>query len=116
MPNPSDDKDPESLYSGINPGTFGNEEQTEGVKEEKRKQKEQTAELIPLAADIHAFLEEEKRAIGDVRSYLKDQKSTGEEILAEFRAREIYIGYLTRFETWMNNRLQKKQQNNLPRN
>ena len=103
-----DDKDVESLHTGLRP-TFGNEEQTEGVKAEKLKQKEQRSALTPLAQDIRGYIKEEILAVGDVRSYLKEQKGSSQAIMDEFRARELYLGYLMRFEAWLTNRLQQKQ-------
>lgn len=107
----NDDRDPESLYSGLmGPAvsTFGNEEQTDSVKDEILKRKEQSTALTPLAEDIKKYIDEEKMAIGDVRSYLAKTHDP-EEIKDEFRAREIYLEFLTRFDTWMQNRLAKKQ-------
>lgn len=104
------DFDPDALHTGGSSAIFGNEEQSESTKVEKDKQRRQHNELIPHANDILNYIQEEKSAIADIRAYIKElgPKATKTALMDEYRARELYLGYLERFEKWMILRIAKK--------
>ena len=117
---PSPDDDSDIPYSGGSSAMFLNDplvnpdkESTKKKEEQERKQRQQRSDLLPVAKDIYDFLDKERAAIADIRSYLGQLPpgTTGLQIKDEYRAREIYMGYLERFEAWMTNRLSKTPAN-----
>lgn len=81
--------------------TFGNEGIDDTKVEAIREQQDAIRELMPNVEAIRTAIDEEIKAISDIRSY---QKTVGElttakkreAFLDEMRARELYIGFLTR--------------------
>ena len=109
--------DPEIPYSGGSSAAFVNDELNKPAEEEKKKQRQQRSDLLPVAKDIFTFLNEETAALADIRAYIHTlgEKPNAEELIAEYRARELYVNYLKRFELWMVNRLSKTPANQLKR-
>ena len=101
--------DPEIPYSGGSSAAFINDDLNKPAEKEKKKKVQQRSDLLPVATDIFTFLNEERAAVGDIRSYLTKLPpgASAVQIKDEYRARELYYGYLNRFELWMTNRLSK---------
>lgn len=106
--NASED-DPELPYSGGSSAAFINDVPNKTADVLKKAQRQQRSDLLPVADDIFMFLNEERDAIKDIRAYIKTlgDSPNKEKLMAEYRARELYMNYLGRFELWMVNRLQK---------
>lgn len=103
------DEDPELPYSGGSSSSFINDDLNAPAEKIKRKQRQERSDLLPVAKDIFAFINEERTAIADIRAYMNTLGASPDKdkLMAEYRARELYITYLGRFETWMLNRLSK---------
>ena len=92
------------LYSGVQV-VIGNEAPIQQVQEEVDKQK---GELAKFRADyelLSGLIQAERTAIADVRSYLTKNIKSGEAIQAEFRARELYLDFLTRLDNLLRDSL-----------
>jgi hypothetical protein len=78
--------------------TFGNETVQPDKIEAISEQKQQLAELLPGVEHIIDACKAEIEAISDIRAYIKElgPNPPDEAIRAEYRARELYIGYLNR--------------------
>jgi hypothetical protein len=107
--NSPDFDDPDMPFTGGSSAAFVNDELNKPAEKVKEDAKRQRNELLPVAADILQFIQSEKTAIADIRAYMKElgSKPSAAKISEEYRARELYIGYLGRFEQWMINRLSK---------
>lgn len=108
--------DPEIPYSGGSSTSFINDALPQpGADKVKREQRKHRSDLLPVAEDIFKFLEAERTAVGDFRSYMTKLPpgTSGLEIKDEYRARELYFNYLGRFESWVINRLSKTPANKI---
>lgn len=103
------DDDPDMPYSGGSSAAFVNDDLNRPAEKVKQEHRRQRSELLPVANDIFKFVDEEKFAVGDIRSYMSKLPpgTSGIEIKDEYRGRELYLGFLGRFEQWMENRLSK---------
>ena len=115
--NANEGDDPDIPYSGGSSAAFVNDSLNKPADAEKRKQRQQRSDLLPVAEDFFKFLNAERAAVGDLRSYMAKLPpgTSGVQIKDEYRARELYYGYLERFEQWMVNRLSKTPANKLRR-
>lgn len=109
--------DPDIPYSGGSSSAFVNDNLNKSADTEKRKQRQQRSDLLPVAQDIFDFLNEERAAVGDIRSYMSTLPpgTNGLQIKDEYRSRELYLNYLGRFEQWIINRLSKTPANKIRR-
>lgn len=87
-------QDDSDLYTGM----MGNDVNPPAVDKEIEQQKDAAATVAPSADIILTILEAERDAVSDIRSYLQEDRD-GEKIKDEFRARELYLGFLSRLET-----------------
>lgn len=104
-----------SLHTGIRPAptVLGNEnQQSEQVKKEMLEQSNEARALVPIAKTVSDFIAKERDDIKEFHSYLKSllvrkggKQPKKEDIEAEFRAREIYLGMLDRFESKIQGRV-----------
>jgi hypothetical protein len=97
-----------NMYTGASSGTvFGNEEQPAEVKEMREEEDKRLQELLPSLEIIFEFVNNEKQAIVDIRAYMKTlgEKPSASAIQDEYRARELYIGFLDRFQINVQNQL-----------
>lgn len=103
------DEDPEIPFSGGSSAAFRNDDLNRSAKETIEQQKRQRNELLPVAEDLFAIIRKEIEAIGDIRSYRKTlgEKPGAKDFEAEYRARELYVEYLERFQGLLFNRLSK---------
>lgn len=95
--------------SGVEP-TFGNEEQSPEQTEAINEQQRQLAELLPSVQHIIDACDDEIDAISDIRSYKKDIGELTTEVkrqafMDEMRARELYIAYIERLKTSIQERI-----------
>lgn len=102
------------LHTGIVPGDemFGNEKDSTDVQEQKEEQQAVLEALLPSVEVMKHFVDEEEEAIADIRSYLTKlpDNPDGQRIQDEFRARELYIGFLRRFRSEMIRRVTDYQE------
>lgn len=95
------------------PTVFGNEnQQSDKVKAEIQKQEQEARELLPVATTVSEFIAEERKDIERYHSYMASimsrngaKQPKGDEIAAEFRAREIFLAMLERFEKKIEGRI-----------
>lgn len=80
--------------------TFGNEDESAEQKEEIAEQQKQLAELLPSVQNIIDTCDAEIEAVADMRAYMKSLGADPKEnvIKDEYRARELYIGFLERLK------------------
>lgn len=102
--------DPENLYTGVS-SAFENEQPTETTSVAIQEQKTQKIGLLPIYKDIKAFVESEKQAAQDLAKLDLEKIDNPTGLLDELRARKTYLGFLERFETWMDSKLNKPAQN-----
>jgi hypothetical protein len=110
--------DPDIPWSGGSSAAFINDNLIQPAAEKvKREARKQRSDLLPVAEDIFKFLDEERAAVGDFRSYMTTLPpgTPGLQIKDEYRARELYFDYLKRFELWVMNRLSKTAANKIKR-
>lgn len=103
-------EDPEIPYSGGGSNMFANEDiAAETAKKQIEAQRREKNELLPISNVVLNFIKAEREAIADIRSYIKTlgDNPTAKEIQAEYRARELYLNYLARFEMGITLRLTK---------
>ena len=95
-------------YSSTNTShTFGNEGQQTDAQELIEAQKAEIARLMPAAVDIKATIDEEIAAVSDLRAYIKTlgDSPSANSIQKEYRARELYIGFLERLKQAIDNKI-----------
>lgn len=87
----------EDLAIGITTGVFDNEIVDEQQDEKAEKQAKESKKLLPNLQMVLDTLDEEIAVISDVRSYMSMnlEKVNGDDIKAEFRARELYVNLIT---------------------
>lgn len=85
--------------------TSGVQQKPPSVQAEIKKQVDESYEVLPMAKTLQDFIDQERAEIKDYHSYASTvfarngkSKANAEDIEAEFRAREIYLTMLTRFE------------------
>ena len=78
--------------------TFGNEQIPDAKDEAISEQQRELAELLPSVQHIIDACDEEIDAIADIRAYIKElgEKADWMSIQNEYRARELYIGFIQR--------------------
>ncbi len=100
----------DDLHTGSTGGidiTFGNEkistEQTEAI----RQQQLEIEELLPSVKQLLNVIDEEIAAVADIRAYMQSlpDSPSREEIEAEYRGRELFIGMAERLKTSIANKL-----------
>lgn len=97
------------LYTGATgQDTFGNEQPTTDVTEVIEAQKAEIARLMPAAEDVLKIIEEEKKAIANIRAYITTlgPSPTKTQIYDEYRARELYIGFLDKLAGSIKDKIQ----------
>ena len=79
---------------------FGNEQVSDDQQEAINEQQQHIADLMPDVEFLREHADAEIAAISDMRSYITalGPNPSAEAIQAEYRARELYIGYLNRFK------------------
>lgn len=87
-------------YSGFRPGEgdLENPALDKAAQEEAELQSRKLNRIAPIANTLIEFIEDEKKAIYDVRTFLNQNIKDGALIQAEFRARELYEQYLDAFQ------------------
>lgn len=97
--------------SALSP-TFGNEDVQEIKEEAISEQRQVLAELLPGVKYIEDACEAEIAAISDIRAYIKSLggNARGEAIQDEYRARELYIGFLNRLKTDISDKVSMAEQ------
>lgn len=92
--------EPDQLYTGTVPSTFGNEDEPEAKVEAMTEQARMIEELMPSVQWVRDNIDDEIDAVSDLRAYIKTlgDNPASVALMAEYRARELYIGYLTRLK------------------
>jgi hypothetical protein len=102
-----DNNDPNIPWAGGTSSAFINDNLNESATEEKRKQKQQRSDLLPVASDLLKILEKEKASVMAVDSFPLDKIEDAQKLLDELRARQLYLTFIGRLEGWILTRLQK---------
>lgn len=96
------------LYTGVSGNeSFDNEKPSKETEKAVQKQIDEIERLMPSVKKVLKTIEAEKGAICDFRSYLKEPERTksANKIKDEFRARELYLGFLERLESEIRNKV-----------
>jgi hypothetical protein len=98
--------------SGQVDSTFGNETTQEVKKEAIAQQQRVISELMPDVEFLRRYVDQEVKAVSDIRSYMQvlGDAPTGKDIEIEYRARELYITFLFRFRGNVDDQLMLAEQ------
>lgn len=103
------------LYTGVDVtdnDTLGNEAPNDTQQQAMDEQKSELSKLLPGVEEILKTIDEEKLAVADIRAYISKlgEKPSGDQIEREYRARELYIGFLDRLATNIQSRVGTAQE------
>lgn len=96
-------RDTSDLYTGATSATTGRKPTLREVQVEKKEQ--DYNKLKPAADVVLELIEEERKNVLDLRSFVLDRISTEQEVNTELLARKLYLGKLNSFEAKIKNTL-----------
>lgn len=101
--------DPGSLFTGGGSQMFANTRlETRAAKARAGEQARQRSELMPISNDLLKKLQEERAKVVSVESFILGKIENPQQLLDEFRARQIYLGYLKELESWIRARIRNQ--------
>jgi len=100
-------RDDSILYTGVTSVSAEREPTPREVQSEAKEKAR--LKLKPAAELILAEIANEKASVTDIRTFVLDRTSTGQEVNTELLARKLYLGYLNGLEAKIKNAIRTKE-------